>query len=213
MARASELLAVAAKQLGVRESPPGSNKVRYNTWYYGKEVQGGGYPWCMTFVQWVFDQAGVKLPRRTASCGDLMRAAQAAGCWVTKNFLPGDIAIFNFPGGAATDHCGIIEAVTASGVISIEGNTGSSSDADGGQVQRRERPAKYIVGAVRPDYDKEDNLARYNSVQECPEWARKTVQKLIDKGYLNGTGAGLDLSADMTRLLVILDRAGNFDKE
>lgn len=214
MAKASELLAVAAKQLGVRESPPGSNKVRYNTWYYGKEVQGNGYPWCMTFVQWVFDQAGVKLPRRTASCGDLMRAAQEAGCWVTENYLPGDVAVFDFPGGASTDHCGIVESVTAAGVVSIEGNTGSSSDADGGQVQRRERALKYIVGAVRPKYEEERNdMLRYNTVQECPEWARKTIRKLIDKGYLNGTGKGLNLSEDMIRLLVILDRAGNFDKE
>ena len=213
MAKASELLAIAAKQLGVRESPPGSNNVRYNTWYYGREVMGSGYPWCMVFVQWVFAQAGVKLPRRTASCGDLMRAAQAAGCWVTKDFLPGDVAIFNFPGGAATDHCGIIESLTDGGIITIEGNTGSTSDADGGQVQRRERPVKYIVGAVRPAYDKEKiDMPRYNSVQECPEWARKTIQKLVNKCYLNGNGEGLNLSEDMIRLLVILDRAGVFDR-
>ena len=36
------------------------------------------------------------------------------------------------------------------------------------------------------------------------------VQKLVDRGYLNGTGEGLELSADMVRLLVILDRAGAF---
>ena len=61
--------------------------------------------------------------------------------------------------------------------------------------------------------DKEEIELRYNTVQESPQWARKTIQKLIDKGYLNGTGTGLDLSEDMIRLLVILDRAGNFDKE
>lgn len=52
---------------------------------------------------------------------------------------------------------------------------------------------------------------RYNTVKECPSWARETVQKLVDKEYLNGTGEGLDLSADMVRLLVILDRAGAFN--
>ena len=208
MAKVSELLAVAVKQLGVRESPPGSNCVRYNTWYYGHEVKGNGYPWCMVFVQWVFHQAGVALPIRTASCGELMRAAQRAGCWVTKDLRPGDIVIFDFPGGAATDHCGIVESVTAGGIISIEGNTGSSSDADGGQVQRRERPLKYIVGAVRPTYEEEEKKMRYNTVQECPEWARKTIQKLVDKGYLNGNAEGLNLSEDMIRMFVINDRAG-----
>ena len=87
----AELAALAATQIGVREDPPGSNRVKFNTWYYGREVSGDSYPWCMVFVQWVFAQAGVSLPLRTASCGALMRAAQAAGCWVTESFCPGDV--------------------------------------------------------------------------------------------------------------------------
>lgn len=214
MAKASELLAIARKQLGVREAPPGSNNVRYNTWYYGREVCGEDFPWCMVYVQWVFDQAGVKLPVRTASCGTMMDAAKRAGIWVTKDFLPGDVPIFNFPGGADTDHCGIIESVINTGVVTFEGNTGSTNDADGGQVQRRERDLKCIVGAVRPVYEseEEEEVQRYNTVAECPSWARETIQKLVDKKILNGNGAGLDLSEDMIRLLVILDRAGAFDR-
>ena len=53
---------------------------------------------------------------------------------------------------------------------------------------------------------------RYNTVAECPSWAQKTIQKLIDKGYLTGNGEGLDLSYDMIRMLVIQDRAGMFGK-
>ena len=211
MATVSELLDIARRQIGTRESPPNSNNVRYNTWYYGREVSGAAYPWCMVFVQWVFDQSCVKLPVRTASCGALMRAAQAAGCWVTKGYQPGDVVIYDFPGGAATDHCGIVEAVDGTYISAIEGNTSSSSDADGGAVERRARKFSQIVGAVRPSYDKEVEEVRYNTVEECPDWARETVQKLIDKKYLDGTGKGLDLSYDMVRTLVILDRAGNFD--
>ena len=69
----AELAALAARELGITESPPGSNQVKYNTWYYGQAVSGSAYPWCMVFVQWVFAQAGVSLPSRTASCGALMR--------------------------------------------------------------------------------------------------------------------------------------------
>ena len=210
MATVSELLDIARKQIGVKESPPSSNNVRYNTWYYGREVSGSAYPWCMVFVQWVFDQAKVKLPIRTASCGALMRAAQSAGCWVTGDYRPGDVVIYDFPGGAKTDHCGIVESVDGSYISAIEGNTSSASDADGGAVERRARKFSQIVGAVRPSYDKEVEEVRYNTVSECPDWARETVQKLVDRGYLNGTGEGLDLSADMVRLLVILDRAGAF---
>ena len=211
MATVSELLEIARRQIGVKECPPNSNNVRYNTWYYGREVHGSSYPWCMVFVQWVFDQAGVKLPVRTASCGALMRAAQSAGCWVTGDYRPGDVVIYDFPGGAATDHCGIVESVDGSRVSAIEGNTSAASDADGGAVERRARKFAQIVGAVRPSYDKEVEEVRYNTVEECPSWARETVQKLIDKGYLGGNGQGLDLSYDMVRILVIQDRAGNFD--
>ena len=201
---------IARKQIGVKESPTSSNNVRYNTWYYGREVSGGAYPWCMVFVQWVFDQAKVKLPIRTASCGALLRAAQSAGCWVTGDYRPGAVVLYDFPGGAATDHCGIVESVDGTYISAIEGNTSSTSDADCGAVERRARKFAHIVGAVRPTYDKEVEEVRYNTVAECPSWARETVQKLVDREYLNGTGEGLDLSADMVRLLVILDRAGAF---
>ena len=210
MATVSELLDIARRQIGVKECPPNSNNVRYNTWYYGREVSGSAYPWCAVFVAFVFDQAKVKLPIRTASCGALMRAAKAAGQWVTGDYRPGDVVIYDFPGGAATDHCGIVESVDGTYISAIEGNTSSASDADGGAVERRARKFAQIVGAVRPTYDKEVDEVRYNTVAECPAWARETVQRLVDREYLNGTGEGLDLSADMVRLLVILDRAGAF---
>lgn len=214
---------LAATQVGISENPPSSNNVRYNTWYYGREVSGGSYPWCMVFVQWVFAQAGVALPQRTASCGALMRAAQMSGQWVTENYRPGDVVIYDFPGGAATDHCGIIESVTDSCVVAIEGNTGSGSDADGGQVQRRSRAFSVIVGAVRAkdlaEEVTEEMEDRFNTVASCPKWAQATVDKLVALGYLTGSSgkvddqgrpADLDLSRDMLRILVICDRAGVF---
>lgn len=63
-----------------------------------------------------------------------------------------------------------------------------------------------------PIAGEEETEMRYNTVEECPSWAQATIQKLIKKGYLNGNGEGLDLSADMIRLLVIQDRAGVFGK-
>ena len=48
----------------------------------------------------------------------------------------------------------------------------------------------------------------YNSVAECPAWAKDTVQKLVNKGFLHGDENGkLALSTDLLRLLVINDRA------
>lgn len=152
-------LNIARGELGIKESPPNSNNVKYNTWYYGREVSGSAYPWCMAFVQWVFAQAEVPLPVRTASCGALMNAAKKAGQWVTKDYRPGDVVIYDFPGGAATDHTGIIEKVTLTGVVAIEGNTSEAgSQSNGGMVCRKTRPASLIVGVVRPKYEKEDDM-------------------------------------------------------
>lgn len=54
----------------------------------------------------------------------------------------------------------------------------------------------------------------YNYVDaNMPEYARQTIQKLMDKGYLKGDSSGnLNLTDDMLRILVILDRSGSFDK-
>jgi len=79
----ADVLAIARGELGYTESPQGSNKNKYGRWY-----GLGGEPWCMMFVQWCCAQAGVNLPARTASCGAMMRAAQAAGCWVTGTISP-----------------------------------------------------------------------------------------------------------------------------
>lgn len=51
---------------------------------------------------------------------------------------------------------------------------------------------------------------RYDTLDQVPGWAQKTVQKLTEKNILQGDGQGLDLSNDMTRILVMLDRAGVF---
>ena len=45
-----------------------------------------------------------------------------------------------------------------------------------------------------------------------PEWAKPTVTKLMNKGYLKGDEDGkLNLDENMLRLLVINDRAGLYD--
>lgn len=161
MATAERILDIARGELGTTESPANSNNVKYNTWYYGREVEGKSYPWCMVFVQWCFARAGADklLPLRTASCGALMRAAQRAGLWVDTGYRPGDVAIYDFPGGAPTDHTGIVEKTTLTGVVAIEGNTSEAgSQSDGGQVCRKARPNRQIVGAVRPRFEEANDL-------------------------------------------------------
>ena len=56
----------------------------------------------------------------------------------------------------------------------------------------------------------EPNEKRFNTIDELPDWAVPAIGRLIDAGFLRGDGQGLDLSMDMVRIFVILDRAGVF---
>ena len=216
MATANEILAVARKELGVKESPAGSNRTKYGAWY-GLD----GQPWCMMFIQWVFAQAGVELPVKTASCGTFMRAAQAAGRWETSGYRAGDIVILDIPGNTVnTDHCGLVVTPLTTGVRTIEGNTGTGNDANGGEVMERTRPANWIVGAYRPIYDEEDNVVRYTYLKDVPEKFRPTIEKLRDAGIIQGDGSDptgngdvIDLSHDQVRTLVFDYRGGAFDRK
>lgn len=160
--RISNLLQIARDQIGVTEWPKNSNKVLYNTWYYDSQVSGSGYPWCMAFVQWCFNQNGTKLPYKTASCSALLN-------WYKKNkpkqvFVinpkPGDVVIYNF------GHTGIVESWngynSASGKITaIEGNTSSTnkgSQDNGGGVFRRIRAISTVTAFIRPIIEEEEEL-------------------------------------------------------
>jgi hypothetical protein len=221
MATAEQVLVIARAELGYTENPRGSNRTKYGVWF-----GMNGQPWCMMFVQWCFAQAGAAdlLPVRTASCGTMMRAAQAAGCWVTGDYQPGDVVIYDFPGGAATDHTGIIESITESGVIAIEGNTGSGNDANGGKVQRRPRSNKLIVGALRPAYateeSEEDEVITYKKLEDVPEKFRSVIDKLMTAGIIQGDGSDatgngdiINLTHEQVRTLVFIYRGGGFDRK
>ena len=52
---------------------------------------------------------------------------------------------------------------------------------------------------------------RFNTLDSLPDWAKPTIEKMINKGLLNGNGASLDLSLDMIRIFVINDRAGLYN--
>ena len=220
MTTAEQILQVARGELGYKEAPAGSNRTKYGAWF-----GLNGQPWCAMFVAWVFSHAGAEslLPARTASCGAFMRAAQAAGRWVTGGYQPGDVVIYDFPGNnVKTDHCGIVEQLAGGGIMAIEGNTGTGNDANGGQVQRRVRSNKVILGAFRPAYDieeKEDeDVVTYKYLKDVPEKFRPTIDQLMTAGIIQGDGSDptgngdvINLTHEQVRTLVFVYRGGGFD--
>ena len=166
---ASEILKIAAADIGYTESPPNSNRTKYGKWY-GMD----GQPWCMMFVQWCFAQAGAPLPYKTASCSALER-------WYRNNrpksvyddAQPGDIAIYNF------GHTGIVESATGTTITAIEGNTSpgeEGSQDNGGGVYRRTRKKSLVTAFLRPDYEEEDDDMSYEKWKEYMEQYREELR-------------------------------------
>lgn len=229
--QSERVLTAARKEIGTRENPPGSNKVKYNTWFYGREVSGASYPWCCVFVCWVFAQAGVaELVRRTGGCTTLMNWFKARGRLVpVREVRPGDIVFYQFDKDAYADHVGIVEQVSKNGVTAIEGNTSVTSNDNGGAVMRRSRGWGCILAAARPAYaEKEEEEVdeervrtlirealegqrekRYQTEEELPPWAREDIGSLVKLGVLRGDETGkLELSGDMVRMLAAMGRLG-----
>ncbi len=53
----------------------------------------------------------------------------------------------------------------------------------------------------------------YSRLEDVPQWAKPTIQRLMNNGSIEGDeSGGLSLDMNMLRTLVILDREGTFDK-
>ena len=65
-------------------------------------------------------------------------------------------------------------------------------------------------GRLAGQQKEEETEMIYNYIDEnMPQWARETVQKLVDKGYLKGNEKGeLGLNDTMLKIFVVNDRAG-----
>ena len=146
-------LAEALRHVGVRESPPGSNRTMFGRWF-GVD----GVPWCAIFASYCFDVgAGVVLcrgwhgagvgPRGVAYVPTLAAWLKADGRWMDQA-QPGDLVVFDWDGGLP-DHVGIVIRAHGDQLQTVEGNTGIGNDSDGGEVMRRERRFEQAAGFGR----------------------------------------------------------------
>jgi hypothetical protein len=155
-------LAFAKRNLGVHETPPGSNwggKVK--DW-----IELTGYtspvPWCGCFVNACLVAAGV--PNGAGWIGYtpaiIVHAQRGIGGWSWHtDGKPGDLILFDTPGGDPAVHVGLaLERLGPGHWRDREGNTSSGrsgSQDNGGVVAERERvssPAFRMVGFARPPY-------------------------------------------------------------
>lgn len=155
---AQAALAYARKHLGVLESPPLTNRgALVDRWNRATGTQLGG-PWCGNFANACLMAAGFPTEPWMKLCSAIegnARAGKGGWQWV-RSPSPGDLVLFTVKGAA--NHVGIVEAVGAGGVVTIEGNTHKDYDPgrwwEGYGVFRRHHPAGRppIRGYARPPY-------------------------------------------------------------
>jgi len=150
-------LAEALRHLGVRESPPGSNRTPFGRWF-GVD----GVPWCAIFVSYCFARGAGKVlcrgwhgagvyPRGVTYVPTLEAWLRGTHRWLDRHApsRPGDLVIYDWDGGLP-DHVGIVERPLAAGrIATVEGNTAVGNDSDGGAVMRRTRSLASVSGFGR----------------------------------------------------------------
>ena len=144
-------LEIAASQIGVIESggPNRGPQVDQYLRSVGIDPTTGSYAWCAAFVHWCFAQAATRLgvadpcPAK-AGCLALWGAAPVAAR------IAGDAAfddptvvragaVFVIDHGYGKGHVGLVEAVDAGRLGTIEGNTNPAGGREGYGVFRRQR--------------------------------------------------------------------------
>lgn len=145
-------LAEFLTHVGLKESPPGSNRQMFGVWY-----GMNGVPWCAITVTYCYVKAGSKSfvkGSRYSYVPYIVADARAGrnGLQVTKDPRPGDVVTFNWDGGVA-DHVGLFQhwlpGAEGSEFLSVEANTSVGNDSNGGEVMERHRTIGTVECFVR----------------------------------------------------------------
>lgn len=148
-----QAIAIGKQYVGVKENPPGSNRVMFSEWY------GIVGPWCCMFVSYCFVKAGSKAfarGKRWSYCPFLLDDARHQRNNVIivheDQVVAGDIVLYSWKQNGVADHVGIILTPPNGGIslIALEGNTsGAGSQSDGGEVMVKQRSTHDVIGYVR----------------------------------------------------------------
>lgn len=179
---AAVIIAKAKKYIGTKESPANSNNVIFNTHYYGKAVHGSAYPWCCVFLWDIFRLCGASSlfydGKKCAYTPTLANWFKSKKRWHSTPKV-GDIVFYQFPGSSRINHVGlVIEIVNKTTIKTIEGNTSTGNDSNGGAVMVRTRTTSSVVGYGRPAYA---TAKATSSTKTSSTYTREKFVKDIEK--------------------------------
>lgn len=150
---AAALIAEARKHVGYVEGPKKDN-------LFGKWYGMNGAPWCAMFVSYCMNISGsgalikgAQGPKGFASCGAGIKFFKAKKAWFPASAAkPGDLVFFDWERDGEQDHVGIVVSndPKTKTMKTIEGNTSSASQSNGGTVAAKTRNYSVIMGVGRP---------------------------------------------------------------
>lgn len=175
------------------------------------------YDWCAaTITANAIRQDMAGIFAKECSCTMQIIQWKRMGRWIERDDYrpqPGDIIYYSWRATGSgdwvedVDHVGAVVSCDGKQIVSIEGNYKNN-------VSRRTVPVdyKYIRGFAVPDYasladQEDDEMIRWNKLDEIPAGYRKMAERYIEAGALRGKANGdLDLSEDMLRVMEIMRR-------
>lgn len=192
----------------VGQGPDASGVTKYGQWYQDN-VDGSqtfkSAKWCAMFLSWCANQAGISKSTvgYYAACSYWQEQFFVPnGLWhAAKGYTPakGDIIFFDYTGDGKANHNGIVESVSATQVVAIEGN-----------VDKKVARCTYslsdvtIIGYGKPDYSK-------NAVNV--EADKKNQQNQQNEVATGGTDASVTASGQAEKIVQIaLNEEGNKGK-
>jgi uncharacterized protein (TIGR02594 family) len=148
-------LEFARAHIGVKEIAGNNRGKLIDQW---NQASGSplGSAWCGNFMNACLRAAGFENQPWLAACSVIeshARAGTGGWQWLTSSPRPGDLILFTINGAA--NHVGMVESVSSSQVITIEGNTRADSEpvnSNPDAVERRHRPRLSARGYARPPY-------------------------------------------------------------
>ena len=164
MGQRADFVTKARAEIGTIEGP------KDNETKYGAFTKKNFLPWCGSFIMWCANEIGFKGMPDVVYTPAGVAKFQGMGAWssaASANPKPGDIVFFDFPGGEAVDHVGIVVKDNLDGsVVTVEGNTSpdskpAGSQANGGEVCMKVRAYKtnntrklpvFIIGFGSPKF-------------------------------------------------------------
>lgn len=171
MTNAVKLIAEARTHVGYVEGKGKDN-------IFGKWYGMNGAPWCAMFVSYCMNKVGAgdlikgaQGPKGFASCGAGIKFFKAKKAWFPASAAkPGDLVFFDWERDGEQDHVGIVVSndPKTKTMKTIEGNTSSASQSNGGTVAAKTRNYGVIMGVGRPAWSDETPAAPKPAVKPEP---------------------------------------------